>query len=147
MEMVWILAALVGLVLAAVLWVLWKNRGQNSLAPAPATAPAAAAKRVVKATWGKTIVVPDRSQACDAVLKIAGQSFPNEDAPRLPLPSCTFGNCKCYYIPARERRLKTERRSGVDRRTGLRYEPGKAGDRRTGKDRRHSKHYDWDHTI
>ena len=145
MDLIWILAALVGLVLVVVGWVIWHNRSDRSgIEPA---APAAALKRVIKPTWGKTIVVADPAKACEAALQISGQSFPNEAAPRLPLAGCTSADCKCYYIPARERRFRTERRSGTDRRTGLRYEPGQPGDRRSGKDRRHRGHYDWEDTI
>jgi hypothetical protein len=146
MEMVWILAALIALVLCAVVWVIWRTRSDASVEPAPPPA-ATAPRRALRPTWGKAIVVPDRAKACQAVLQLDGHEFPNADAPRLPLPSCTVSNCKCYYVPARERRLRTERRSGIDRRSGLRYEPGQPGDRRSGKDRRHGDNYDWDHTI
>jgi hypothetical protein len=146
MELIWILAILVVAVVAAVGWVVWRISADRGDSPTTASAPAAP-RRIIKPTWGKTVVVPDPTKACEAVMKISGESFSNDAAPRLPLPSCTSSSCKCYFVPARERRFRTERRSGMDRRTGLRYEPGEAGDRRSGKDRRHGKHYDWDETI
>jgi hypothetical protein len=146
MELPWILAALVGLVLAAVVWVIWHSRSDRS-ALAQLAPEAGTPKRVIKPTWGKTVVVPDPAKACEAVLKISGQSFPEGEVPRLPLASCSSADCKCYFIPARERRFRPERRSGKDRRTGLRFEPGQPGDRRSGKDRRNQGHYDWDKTI
>jgi hypothetical protein len=92
-------------------------------------------------------VVSDPAKACPAALRLEGQSFANEAAPRLPLSDCSVANCHCHYVPAEERRTGVERRSGADRRTQLRFEPGKTGDRRSGKDRRHRKGYEWDRTI
>ncbi|MCU0766826.1 MAG: hypothetical protein MUE39_05525 [Gammaproteobacteria bacterium] len=146
MEMLWVLAALTGVVLAVVGWVMWRSHSGGPIEPLP-PASRDGPKRAMKPTWGKVVVVPDRAHACRAVLEIEGREFPNADAPRLPLPNCTFSNCKCYFVPARERRLRLERRCGLDRRTGLRFEPGTEGDRRSGKDRRHGSHYDWDHKV
>jgi hypothetical protein len=146
MDMLWILAALVGLVLAAVGWVIWRAHREGTTEMVP-TASTPVAKRSVKPTWGKVLVVANPLTACETVLQMDGRTFPNAEAPRLPLPTCNSKDCKCYYIPARERRFRTERRTWADRRTGLRYEPGQPGDRRSGKDRRHHGHYDWDETI
>ncbi len=151
MKMLWVLIGLLLVVLAALLWVILRNRPDK----APSLAPTAtrhlppgtpAPQRELK-TWGKTVVVPDPANACPAVLKIAGKSFDNDEAPRLPLASCGNANCQCHYAPAKERRNGEERRSGKDRRTGLRFEPGKPGDRRSGQDRRRRKGYDWNSTI
>jgi hypothetical protein len=149
MNMLWVLAGLLTVVLGALLWVLLRSRPDRTVVPTESRdAPPVRPKPRLPATWGKTIVVPDPANACPAVLRIQGQSFANEAAPRLPLVNCSVANqCKCHFVPAAERRRGEDRRSGTDRRTQLRFEPGKPGDRRTGKDRRHRKGYDWDHTI
>ena len=149
MNMLWVLAGLLTAVLGALLWVLLRHRRDKAEVPTESRdSPVARPKPRPTATWGKTVVVPDPADACPAVLRIKGQSFANEAAPRLPLANCSIANrCKCRYVPAVERRKSDERRSGTDRRTQLRFEPGKPGDRRTGKDRRHRKGYDWDQTI
>jgi hypothetical protein len=167
MKVIWVLVGLLIVVLAAILWVALKTRSARvaepirSREPAPSKRaprppatisgpPPPATKSGPKppaSTWGRTVVVPDPEKACPAARRMDGQSFPNESAPRLPLANCSVANCQCHYVPAKERRDGTERRSGTDRRTQLRFEPGKAGDRRSGKDRRHRKGYDWDHTI
>lgn len=148
--MLWVLTGLLVIILAVLLWVVLRARsGRSDAIPDslnPSTARAAPAR--APPTWGKTVVVPDPANACPAVLRIQGQSFANEAAPRLPLATCSIANqCQCRYVPATERRRGEERRSGTDRRTQLRFEPGKEGDRRTGKDRRYRKGYDWDKTI
>jgi hypothetical protein len=149
MKILWVLVGLLVLVLGAVVWVVMRSRSDRSVSPAGTqeTQPARPLPKRSAASWGKTVVVPDPAKACPAVLRIQGQSFTNEAAPRLPLSNCSVANCQCHYAPAKERRAAEERRSGMDRRTQLRFEPGKAGDRRSGKDRRHRKGYDWDQTI
>ena len=149
MKMLWVLIGLVLVVLAALLWVILRNRPDKPLIPTT-TKPlpsGTSAPRGEPKSWGKMVVVPDPGNACPAVLQIAGQSFENDEAPRLPLASCGNANCQCDYTPAVERRSGQERRSGNDRRTGLRFEPGKPGDRRSGQDRRRRKGYDWNSTI
>ncbi len=149
MKLLWVLVGLMIVVLAALVWVALRNRPEKTLAPHTGNGPPAT-KAVPKRepqSWGKTVVVPDPANACPAVLKLQGQSFDNDEAPRLPLPSCGNATCQCHYVAAKERRTGKERRSGQDRRTGLRFEPGKPGDRRSGRDRRHRKGYDWDSTI
>jgi hypothetical protein len=147
--MLWVVSGLLTVVLVTLLWVLFRSRSDRAdPAEERRDPPPARPKPRPAATWGKTVVVPDPGDACPAVLRIKGQSFANEAAPRLPLANCSIANrCKCHYVPAVERRKGEERRSGTDRRTQLRFEPGKAGDRRSGKDRRHRKGYDWDQTI
>ena len=149
MKMLWVLVGLLVVVLAAVIWVVIRTRSGRSRAPARPR-DALFARSIpwsFAATWGKTFVVPDPAKACPAALRIEGQSFSNEAAPRLPLADCSVANCHCHYVPGQERRTGSERRSGADRRTQLRFEPGKAGDRRSGKDRRHRNGYEWDRTI
>ena len=149
MKMLWVLIGLLILVLGAVVWVLLRSRSDRSLdaAVAQQALPVRPPPKRPAASWGKTVVVPDPAKACPAVLRIQGQSFSNEAAPRLPLSNCSVASCQCHYVPAEERRTGQERRSGADRRTQLRFEPGKQGERRSGKDRRHRKGYDWNRTI
>lgn len=149
MKMLWVLVGVLVLVLGAVVWVLMRSRSERSLPTADArqALPPRPPPKRPAASWGKTVVVPDPAKACPAVLRIQGQSFTNEAAPRLPLSNCSVANCQCHYVPAEERRAGPERRSGTDRRSQLRFEPGKEGDRRSGKDRRHRKGYDWNQTI
>lgn len=149
MKMLWVLVGLLVLVLGAVVWVLMRGRSDQSLpgASAQQAPPPRPPPRRIATSWGKTVVVPDPASACPAVLRIQGQSFTNEAAPRLPLSTCSVANCQCHYVPAEERRTGPERRSGQDRRSQLRFEPGKEGDRRSGKDRRHRRGYDWNQTI
>lgn len=148
--MLWVLAGLLVVILAALAWVVLRIRPERP-APSPQRQDSPSARpapRRTAATWGKTVVVPDPANACPAVLRIRGQSLSNEAAPRLPLANCTMSDrCQCHYVPAPDRRTGGERRSGADRRTQLRFEPGKAGDRRSGKDRRHRGGYDWDRTV
>jgi hypothetical protein len=150
--MIWVLIALTILVLGTILWVVLRSRAEppsTRTATASQQPPAArpTPARSTPTTWGKTVVVPDPAKACPAVLRIQGQTFESDAAPRLPLADCSFANCQCHYVAAKERRSNAERRSGTDRRTQLRFEPGDPGDRRSGKDRRHRKGYDWDRTI
>lgn len=149
--MLWVLAGLLATVLAALVWVVLRTRSEQpvasaqpqQLAPSPRPAP-----RRPATSWGRMVVVPDPANACLAALKIQGQSLSTEAAPRLPLADCTMTDrCQCRYVPAPERRATKERRSGLDRRSQLRFEPDKPVDRRSGKDRRHRQAYDWDHTI
>jgi len=148
-DLIWIVVGLLVVVLAGIAWVAFRTRS-------PADPPAANHRTVAPGqtfvreevkTWGKTLIVPNPAEACPAVLIIQGQSFRNEDAPRLPLTGCGSTNCKCHYVPAREMRTGKERRSGIDRRSSLRYEPGKPDDRRSGKDRRKHGRYDWEHPV
>lgn len=149
MNLLWALVGLLGLVLVAVSWVLLRSRSDRS-DPAPDAEQAPPSQVLPKrapASWGKVLVVSDPKRACRAVLKIQGQTFPSEAAPRLPLADCSVANCRCHFVPAKERRAGTERRSGLDRRSQLRFEPGKPGDRRSGKDRRRRDTHEWDQTI
>ena len=149
MNVFWVLAGLLVLVLGAVVWVLMRSRSDRP----PPTAdtrqaqPSRPPPKRASASWGKTVVVPDPTKACPAVLRIQGRSFANDAAPRLPLSNCSSASCQCYYEPASERRTYKERRSGEERRGQLRFEPNKPADRRSGKDRRQRKSYDWDHTV
>lgn len=148
--MLWVLAGLLVIVLGALLWVVLRARSGPPDAPTNSRRPAPTRPLPARGptTWGKTVVVPDPANACLAALRLEGQSFATEAAPRLPLANCTMvDQCQCHYVPAQDRRQGRERRSGVDRRTHLRFEPGKEGDRRKGKDRRHRNTYDWDNTV
>jgi len=149
MKTIWVLAALLVVVLATLAWVVVRRRSADAASAAadkPQSLPSKPPTKRPPDTWGKTVVVPDPAKACPAVLAIQGKSFPNDDAPRLPLSACSVATCQCHFVPAKERRASPERRSQADRRGELRFEPGKEGDRRSGKDRRR-KGYDWHQTI
>jgi hypothetical protein len=50
-------------------------------------------------------------QGCPAAESLKGQRFLPEEAPRLPLPNCTWASCNCVYAH------HTDRRTGnIDRR-------------------------------
>lgn len=102
---------------------------------APATAPAWQAVRIVPAAG---------ACACAAARLQAGRLYPPGQAPITPLMQCDrHGHCTCHYETVHDRR-HNERRSGFDRRTGLRYEPGRS-DRRASRDRRQT--YAWTGAI
>ncbi len=56
------------------------------------------------------VIVQPGSNACDAVKAIAYSRYLSEDAPRLPLPDCNRGECRCTLQP------QDDRRAGYDRR-------------------------------
>jgi hypothetical protein len=71
--------------------------------------------------------------ACDRARRSADRTFAIADAPKLPFADCERIDCRCTYERVANRR-KGERRTGPDRRDGIRFEM-KSG-RRSGKDRR-----------
>lgn len=85
--------------------------------------------------WQALRLVPGAG-ACAAARAQAAQLYPPGQAPITPLTGCGGGHCQCHYETVHERR-RGERRSGYDRRTGLRYEPDRS-DRRARNERRHS---------
>lgn len=123
--MFWLIATLV---IAVAAWYFLKRR--DSGIPAQATT-----KPPPKSVWGKLLVIPPGTTACQAAKAIEGQAFPRDELPVLPLVECTNRfNCKCRLDPLTEKRAK-ERRSGTERRPNLRYDPENP-QRRSGHDRR-----------
>ena len=48
--------------------------------------------------------------ACDRVADMTGQIFLSQQAPSLPLETCTEEDCRCHYIFLNDRRTGTDRR-------------------------------------
>ncbi len=116
-----------------------------TLLDAPVHAPArAVTKKPTPPSWGKRLVV-EKTDACQTARILAGQCFPNDQIPTLPLKGCGNAACRCVFEPVAERRSGDERRSGSERRDQIRFEDDK--DRRTGKSRRKDEHYTWHSTI
>lgn len=67
--------------------------------------------------WGVSI-----ESHCSASSRLAGKQFPLEAAPVLPVRDCEAPACKCSYFGLPNRRIRTDRRSGLDRRLALRME-------------------------
>jgi hypothetical protein len=82
-----------------------------------------------KLFWGVEI----KQSGCAMGRTLAGVEYEFDEAPALPLEGCTAAMCSCAYIGLKERR-KGQRRQH-ERRSGLRFEPGKS-DRRSHKERR-----------
>ena len=74
--------------------------------------------------WGVSIQTREDRPGCPQVQALRGQAFPLDQAPRLPLPGCAQ-DCQCHYQPLLEQRDGKARRVHHDRRSILRYEPGK----------------------
>ncbi|MCG2635373.1 MAG: hypothetical protein J4A00_10775 [Gammaproteobacteria bacterium] len=89
--------------------------------------------------WGVRIELASPAHACAAVHEYADKQLLINHAPELPLADCTAAVCQCHYVGLEERRVGP-RRTGEDRREGVRFEDGKV-DRRQG-DRR--KRAGWD---
>lgn len=76
------------------------------------------------------------TNACEQAKDMSGRRFLASKAPRLPLPGCQVGNCKCRFIHHKDRRANKDRRSP--------FAPGGHGgatgaydaEQRHGKDRR-----------
>jgi hypothetical protein len=47
--------------------------------------------------------------ACSAVTRLRGRRFLATDAPRLPLPDCPLGRCRCSYVHHHDRRVEDRR--------------------------------------
>jgi len=127
---------LIGLVIAGAAWYFLRQRQRREAVESPVRERKPAAKPV----WGKRLVVPSSGKACPEAQKIAGQVFPLDKVPVLPLAGCTSrGNCLCRFETLPEQRGGAERRSGTDRRPDIRYDTEKKP-RRSGKDRRAKNH-------
>ena len=82
--------------------------------------------------------------ACFSAAAISGIRFLVEEAPRLPMSSCTAETCSCRYFHFRDRRsFLGNRRSGAGL-EGVPARPPSARDRRQGPNRRRLKILDMD---
>ena len=85
--------------------------------------------------WGYRI-----ESHCRASSRLAGQQFPLEGAPPLPVQGCESTTCHCCLIGLPEQRQQFDRRSGQDRRRSIRLEES---DRRAERPRRNSDLNSW----
>ena len=130
------LAAIGVLYLALVLGLLWavrrkrareRIRRQDATKAAVHPQPEADRLAYLKRSglyWGVTLQTREGQPACPQAQPLLGQAFALDAAPRLPLAGCTL-DCKCHYHPLIEQRQGKPRRVQHERRSNLRYEPGK----------------------
>jgi len=79
----------------------------------PARPPAKSKASAAANPWHAVAVVGSR-MACQAATQLAGRRFLSAEAPRLPLPQCTWPTrCGCTYRHYEERRANLRR--GADR--------------------------------
>lgn len=143
--MVWLAAAL-GIVLAYVLYLATRGARKRpeavvSHAPRPRKP---AGQQASAPAWGKRLLI-DPATACRPARQLAGQGFPLDRLPHLPMEGCDCATCLCQLEALQDRRSGNERRSGQERREQFRFE--EKVDRRQGKDRRKDSHFTWHTTI
>jgi len=131
-----VVLALIGLAL------YWRRRQQNKTLSGPVEKP-------LKLTPGAQLYQLKKSEKfwgvsveshCAASSRLAGQPFPYDSAPRLPVKGCDASACICSYIGLPERRKLAQRRRGVDRRTAVRME---GSERRAERPRRENDLVSW----
>jgi hypothetical protein len=103
----------------------------RGLATAPPPAPRSAAPEYVD-TFRGGMLFP-QPEACEAICRLRGRTFPEGKIPPIPVPGCDRGPCECqvHTVVGRRRgprrtqsdrrddiRIDEERRSGSDRRSG-----------------------------
>jgi hypothetical protein len=140
-----------GIAVLLVLWIAYymRQRGQSAI---PKSGPRTISRAPLEShpappeaqVWGILVSARNKQRVCPGAQEILDKQFEVGKEPRLPLASCPFPHdCTCHYVKLHERR-KGERRSGGDRRQGLRFEQDQ---RRSGKDRRKKEGPDWDITV
>jgi hypothetical protein len=85
--------------------------------------------------WGVSV-----ESHCGASSRLAGQHFPFDEAPHLPVNDCNAAACICSYIGLPDRRMRDERRRGQDRRGAMRME---STERRADRPRRKDDLINW----
>ena len=90
--------------------------------------------------WGVEMCNP----GCEAARKLLGQQFTFDEAPALPLPDCSSAPCTCQFKGLPDKRHSV-RRSGVDRRTDIRFDKDHP-ERRSRRGRRRSDRWN-DHSY
>ena len=96
-------------------------------------APAAAKKgkgNEIVDTFRGAALFPQKN-ACEAIVKLRGKTFPEGRTPKIPVPGCDRETCECQVHEIVGRR-RGARRISSDRRTDVRFKE----DRRKGRDRR-----------
>jgi hypothetical protein len=61
----------------------------------------------------RAVSIRFRSNACEAVKRLAGKRFLTPEVPPLPLPRCRCERCECRYLHHADRRRGEDRRSGL----------------------------------
>jgi hypothetical protein len=117
------LFALSGVLLAVLGLILFIWRRRNPTPEEPETSvqltPPAQLFKLQKADRFRGVSVESH---CHASSQLAGQEFPFESAPRLPVSGCEAASCECRFIGLPDRRLQADRRTGQDRRRSMRME-------------------------
>lgn len=101
------------------------SRTESSGAPARVKAPSEGVDQ-----FRGAMLFPQKD-ACEAVIKLRGRTFPDGRIPRIPVPGCGRDKCDCQIHQVVGRR-RGPRRVATDRRDDVRFND----DRRNGKDRR-----------
>lgn len=134
----WIIAGLIG-TLAVLLVLRARKPVEVSRDPLPAAALSRTGAALPSKSRGKDqnkdtfrgAMVVAQVDACPGVLRLRGRTFPESEAPTLPLGSCGRETCGCKINPVVGRRLN-DRRLSSDRRDAVRF----GGERRIRTDRR-----------
>ena len=133
-----IVLLLIVAVIAVLIWQLRKPTRKSAAVALPSSGERSLSKggelehlRRTGQFWGVEI----QRAGCDAARALAGQKYPFENAPSLPLPDCSVPHCSCTYIGLKDHR--TRQRRVLERRTELRFDKKKS-DRRSHKERRKS---------
>lgn len=75
--------------------------------------------------WGYRI-----ESHCSASSRLAGRQYTMDESPPLPVEGCSHGLCECRLAGLADQRKQIDRRSGQDRRSGLRMDSeDRRGDR------------------
>lgn len=135
------LALALGSLLLVVLggfFLLHRNRGPKELSEAgPRLTPQDQILNLQRSGkfWGVSV-----ESHCRASSSLAGRQFAFDSPPILPAEGCEATSCRCCLRGLPDRRKHKERRSGEDRRLGLRME---SSDRRTQRARRKDDRNSW----
>lgn len=139
----YILLALGGLLIIAITGTLWLRRRRTR--PSYRELPKSGIKlspqgqidklRSAGNFWGVGV-----QSHCRASSRLAGRQYPFDSPPPLPVDGCSETCCACTLIGLPERRKLHSRRTGRDRREGMRME---SNDRRSDRPRRRGDVNSW----
>ena len=136
---IWTLIGIAALLAVTVyLLVGGKKRSRQSVAQAPAKQPSALKTTTTQTKLAQAIedkfrgvAVFAEADACHAVQRIAGKTFPENRTPHIPVDGCDRERCECRVASVAGRR-RNPRRVHEDRRTDIRF----GEERRSHHDRR-----------
>jgi hypothetical protein len=94
-----------GLLLLAVVWLIVRVR-QNNAATKAESRP-----EPKKHNKYQAVAIQYSENACDAAKVMTGRRYLINEAPRLPLADCDFGDCRCKFAYHDDRRSTSDRRS------------------------------------